>query len=350
MMFVRRTTCWRRRLVTVSACCLLLVLLAPVATAAEDPPPVTLPPPPVTVQDVVNELLPLIRQLEPVTKQIGPALAQLNPLFAGAGDFSTELKATTEQLVPFVAQVAPLAAQVGDLLGPVWQNVHGQVTPETQALLELLAPYLNQVDLATAFQVIGPVAPTAVKAIPIANRFYDAIDVVGPLRDPMTCPLVRALPQQKVLDIVVPFLCYNTIVSSDPGSSGFTSTPSPEQLPPPAGDPEPLPSATVTTPDPGPASPSTATDLAAPPPALPAPTGPAGVSASVAEGPLAAPTLASAPNLEVQRLERRMRLMAALLLGLGLLLWSFFRPSVADGLGGLGAFRKPRATPPPDLD
>lgn len=57
----------------------------------------------------------------------------------------------------------------------------------------------------------------------------------------------------------------------------------------------------------------------------------------------------NASDDRVDALEARMRLMTLLTVGIGLLLWSFFRPVPSDGAGGLGGFRKPRTDPPPSL-
>lgn len=347
----RRRAC--RMLAAVAAVLLVLCLGSPVMASAEDAPdpqptpPATLPAPPVTVQQLVNQLLPLVRQFDPVLKQVGGLVAQLDPLITAGGASAEQVDALASQLQPVVAQVAPLAAQVAAMLEPLWSTVDTQVSPQLQALLAMFGPYVNQVDLATGFQVIGPIAPTVLKAIPLSNRFYNAIDVIAPVRDPFSCPLARALPQQKVIDIVVPFLCYNTIVNQDALGSG-ASTP-----PPDLGD------DTVeggSVPAEG-ASTSTA-EVPVESPAAGAPA-PLAVSATDADGaggssvPSAAASsadstdLATAPLVSssddaVKRLEDRLRLMAVLLVGLGLLAWSLFRPAPTDGQAGLGMFRRIR--------
>jgi hypothetical protein len=195
----------------------LLAAPASIAAPSQAAPPPTLPPPPVTIQQVVNQLLPLIRQLDPITQQVGPVLGQLDPLFEAGGDFSEQFKVVGAQLEPVLAPAGVAMAAVGEALEPLFASVDEQVSPQLQDLLALLGPYINQVDLATAFQVIGPLAPTAVKAIPTLNTFYDGVDsITGQLLNPVSCPLARAVPQQKLLNIVVPFLCYDTLGSVGP--------------------------------------------------------------------------------------------------------------------------------------
>lgn len=321
---------------------------APPASAApsQASPPLELPAPPVTVQDLVNELLPLIRQLQPITNQVGPVVAQLDPLIAQGAAFSEQLGALASQLDPFIAQVAPLVEVVGSALQPVWESVDAELTPELQSLLALFGPYINQVDLATAFQVIGPVAPTAVKGIPTLNKFYDSVDVVAPLRDPITCPLARAVPQQKILDIVVPFLCYDTIGPAGPINAGTPIAPTPPSSEVSGG--------TVETPPPP--APAAGTERAAlPAVASAAPAAASRTSAGAAPNagtrPAASPVQAigATSDERVEALEARLRLMMVLAGGIGLLLWNFFRQGSDDGSGGLGAFRRARSALPPPL-
>lgn len=325
----------------------LLAAPASIAAPSQAAPPPTLPPPPVTIQQVVNQLLPLIRQLDPITQQVGPVLGQLDPLFEAGGDFSEQFKVVGAQLEPVLAPAGVAMAAVGEALEPLFASVDEQVSPQLQDLLALLGPYINQVDLATAFQVIGPLAPTAVKAIPTLNTFYDGVDsITGQLLNPVSCPLARAVPQQKLLNIVVPFLCYDTLGSVGP----IDQTPPADRVVP--GDPvesgpvpdvgsdamaaEPLPDATVG------GDPSSLPSLGS----LPAARQPARAGSTAI--PDAIQQINSGDD-RVEALEARMRLMMILGAGLGLLLWSFFRPVASDGGAGLGAFRKPRTGPAPSL-
>lgn len=342
-----------RRLLGAGTVVATLVVGAPSA-GAQEAPPATLPPPPVTVQDVINQLLPVIRQLQPVTDQVGPLLRQIDPLLAQGGAFAEQMNTLSSQLAPFVAQVSPLVETIGAALAPVWSTVDTQVSPQLQDLLALFGPYINQVDMATAFQVIGPVAPTAVKVIPTANKFYDSLDVVAPLRDPISCPLARAAPQQKLLDIVVPFLCYNAIVQESPPGGGGGDTPSP----PASSDvptPEPLPAE-------DPAAPAATSPIAAEP--LPgsdasgAVVGPGASSVdpasggSLASGEVAQPALVQPVadrDRRVDELEARMRLMMVLLAGISALAWAARQRFDEDSTAGAGMFRKERSGAPPPL-
>lgn len=333
---------WRNAFVAVLLAMGALWAAPPASAAPSQEPPLAPPPPPVTVQDVVNELLPLIRQLQPITNQVGPIVSELDPLVAGGAEFADQLATLAAQLEPFIAQVAPLSQAVGSALLPVWESVDTQITPELQSLLAVFGPYLNQVDLATAFQVIGPVAPTALKGIPVVNRFYDALDVLAPARDPITCPIARAVPQQKVLDIVVPFLCYDTIGAAAPISPGNPVAPSPPPAP-----------ANGATSQGEPFDTGAATEQAAamasasPAPAAGSRT-PAGVAPVAGARPAAAPAQAIGTTSDdrLEALEARLRLMMVLAGGIGMLLWNFFRQGANDDLGGLGAFRRARSDLP----
>jgi hypothetical protein len=179
------------------------------------------------------------------------------------------------------------------------------------------------------------------------NKFYDGVDsITGQLLNPVSCPLARAVPQQKLLNIVVPFLCYDTlgsvgpiggtppadpVVPGDPGESA----PSPDVVSD-AVDPVPSPGSTVG------ASPSSLPSLVS----LPAPRPPARAGSTAV--PDAIQQINSGDD-RVDALEARMRLMMILGAGLGLLLWSFFRPVPSDGAAGLGGFRKPRTGPAPSI-
>ena len=342
------------------ACVLLAIVaigLLPASTSgaapSQDTPPVTLPPPPVTVQQVVNQLLPLIRQLDPITQQVGPILAQIDPLLGAAGEFSAQFKALGSQLEPILAPAGAAMSALGASIAPLLETIDGQITPQLQDLLALLGPYIDQVDLATAFQVIGPLAPTALKVIPTLNTFYDGVDsITGQLLNPVTCPLARAVPQQKLLNIVVPFLCYDTldvveaiggtppadpVVPGEPAAAG----PSPDVGPPAAVSPPPVDSPVLGNPSslPSLGSIDSTGSTAAPRPAASAPR---------TAVPDAIQQINSGDD-RVEALEDRMRLMMILGAGLGLLLWSFFRPVAGDGGAGLGAFRKPRTGPAPSL-
>jgi hypothetical protein len=345
----------RRLLCALLAVAAIGLFAAPISMAAptQTAPPPTLPPPPVTVQQVVNQLLPLIRQLDPITQQVGPLLGQLDPLFEAGGESSAQFKAVGAQLEPVLAPAGLAMAALGEALEPLFASLDEQVSPQLQDLLALLGPYINQVDLATAFQVIGPLAPTAVKTIPTLNTFYDGIDsITGQLLNPVSCPLARAVPQQKLLNIVVPFLCYDTldvveaiggmppadpVVPAEPAGSG----PSPDVGPPAAVSPPPVDSPVLGNPSslPSLGSIDSTGSTAAPRPA-------AGTPRTAV--PDAIQQINSGDD-RVEALEDRMRLMMILGAGLGLLLWSFFRPVAGDGGSGLGAFRKPRTGPAPSL-
>ena len=326
---------------------LVSVVGFPATASAQVPPEATLPPPPVTVQDVVNELLPLIRQLQPITDQIGPLVAQADPFLEAGADFSVVMAEMGAQLAPFIAQVAPLVEGIGSALAPLWETIDAQVTPGLQDLLTLLGPYLNQVDLATGFQVLGPFAPTVFKVVPTMNKFYDGLDALAPLRDPITCPVSRAIPHQQLLEIVVPFLCFE-IVSGPLPTGGGTPVPTGEEapgsstppVPTPEGDPTPAPAALD-----GPAG--------SPSPARPAPPLPSTGGASTAAGaPSPVPRTLSTVDTgddRVEALEARMRMLLVLATGIGLLLWMYFAPVATDGAGGLGVFRRPRTEAPPPL-
>lgn len=331
--------------------------LFPASTSSAAPgqvtPPVTLPPPPVTIQQVVNQLLPLIRQLDPITQQIGPILAQLDPLLGAAGEFSAQFKALGSQLEPILAPAGAAMGALGAAIAPLFETIDEQITPQLQDLLALLGPYIDQVDLATAFQVIGPLAPTALKLIPTLNTFYDGVDsITGQLLNPVTCPLARAIPQQKLLNILVPFLCYDTldvveaiggtlpadeVVPGEPAASG----PSPDVVPPAAVAPPSGDSPALGNPSSMPAlgSIGSSSSPGAPRPAASAPR--TAVPDAIQQ--------INSSDERVEALEDRMRLMLILVAGLGLLLWSFFRPVPGDEGAGLGGFRKPRSGPAPSL-
>lgn len=305
-----------------------------------------LPPPPITIQDVVNELLPLIRQLDPLMAQLGPVISSMSkPLMEQGSANAEQLRELAILLEPLVALGGPAVDAIASLLAPAADGVAEELTPELATLLEALGPYLNQVDLATAFQVIGPLAPTAVQAIPTLNKYYDAIDVVAPLRDPLTCPVARAVPSQQILDIVTPFLCYSTIVEGDlptgreeAGGFDFGSSPSPDSGGV-ASSPVDPPAESVAMPS------SPASSGSAPPPLDSSATG----FESQVPNPAPLPAVVAGADSRVELLEARLRLMFLLFSGLGLLLWSFFRDPNNDAEAGLGAFRRPRTGLPPSL-
>lgn len=318
------------------------LLTAPTSIAApsQAAPPDTLPPPPVTVQQVVNQLLPLIRQLDPITRQLRPVLNQLDPLIEAGGEFSEQFEAVAAQLEPVLAPAGVAMGALGEALEPLFASIDEQLSPQLQDVLALLGPYLDQVDMATAFQVIGPLAPTVLKGIPTLNKVYDGVDsITGQLLNPVSCPLARAVPQQKLLNIVVPFLCYNTLDSVGPIGGG----------PPPADRPAPSPGVRPDVVDAMPSAGSTVGESPGGLPSLgspPAPSRPARANSTAVPGTIQQIT---SGDDRVDALEARMRLMMILGAGLGLLLWSFFRPVPSDGAAGLGGFRKPRAGPAPSL-
>lgn len=343
-----------------AAAAFAVLVVTPTAAAAprQEDPPVTLPPPPVTVQQVINELLPLIRQLDPLTQQVGPVLAQLDGLFVAGGEFATQFAALGQQLDPILSTAGTPIGSLGAALEPLFVTIDEQVSPQLQDLLALLGPYVNQVDLATAFQLIGPLAPSALKVIPTLNKFYDGVDAItGPVTYPITCPLARAVPQQKLLDIVVPFLCYDTLAAVGQISDGAPADPlPPADMPPsdsvevPGNDPVADPVDPLTDPvvDPS-ALTSGGSSLDALPPLASTPTASSN-SVPRASGTAAEPLATlNASDAQVEALEDRMRLMAILAVAIGALLWSAFRAPADDGRGGLGAFRKSRAEPPPTL-
>lgn len=335
---------------------LVLVVGFPATASAQVPPAATLPPPPITVQDIVNELLPLIRQLQPITDQIGPIVAQADPLLEAGADFSVLVAEIGAQLAPFIAQVAPLVEGIGSALAPLWETIDGQVTPVLEDLFTFLSPYLSQVDLATAFQVLGPFAPTVFKVVPTLNKFYDGLDAIAPLRDPITCPISRAIPRQQLLEIVVPFLCFEVVTGPLP-TGGGTPVPTGEATPVPTGEEAP-----------GSAVPPAQTADGATPPAPAALDGPGGSPTRAQPTPPrpsssgGAPATAGAPrpvpstlstiatgDERVEALEDRLRMLLVLATGIGLLLWMYFAPAASDGAGGLGVFRRPRTEAPPPL-
>lgn len=342
----------RRIAAALAATAIAVLIVTPTATAAprQEAPPPTLPPPPVTVQEVINQLLPLIRQLDPLTQQIGPVLAQVDPLFTAGGEFSTQFSALGAQLKPILSVAGTPIGALGEALEPLFVTVDEQLSPQLQDLLALVGPYVNQIDLATAFQLIGPLAPTAIKVIPTANKFYDGVDsITGPLTYPITCPLARAVPQQKLLDIVVPFLCYDSLAAVD-GISDDTPN---DSLPPsePAHPTDPIEAPSTS----GEPLSDQALTSGGGLDALPPLTGPSAPTSSSTGGAPSttggAPTLGAigASDTRLEALENRMRLMALLAVAIGALLWNAFRAPAGDGTGGLGAFRKPRTEPPPTL-
>jgi hypothetical protein len=326
----------------------LLAAPASLGGPTQTAPPPTLPPPAVTIQQVVNELLPLIRQLDPITQQVGPLLGQLDPLFEAGGEFSAQFKVVGAQLEPVLAPAGLAMAALGEALEPLFASLDEQVAPPLQDLLAMLGPYINQVDLATAFQVIGPLAPTAVKAIPTLNTFYDGIDsITGQLLNPVSCPLARAVPQQKLLNVVVPFLCYDTLASVGPIGGAPPADPVV-----PGGPSDPVASPDVGADAVSPAPPGATLDvgpIGLPPlGSLPAARTPARTGSSSAVIPDTIQQITSGDD-RVDALETRLRLMMILGAGLGVLLSSFFRPVPSDEGAGLGAFRKPRTGPAPSL-
>lgn len=324
-------------------------VVPPAAHAQNEP---ALPPPPLTVQDVVNELLPVIRQLDPLMAQLGPVVSAVSkPLLAGGSASADQVAKFAVLLEPLVSLGAPAADAVAGLLAPVADQVDQEISPQLAELLGALGPYLNQVDLATAFQVIGPLAPTAVQAIPTLNKYYDAIDVIGPLRDPFTCPIARAVPSQQILDIVTPFLCYSTIRDGDlptggeETGTGFGTTPPPTDgtMSSPTAEAPSVPSGSVP-------------ELVAAPSLPSSPGGTKPQLNSVGAPGLAPPLQPPAPvavvsseDDRVELLEARMRLMFLLLSGLAAMLWNFFRAPDDDGEAGLGSFRRTRIGAPPSL-